>query len=84
MEELPSRKTAIKSKVDGDKCRKLLKSIVSLTYRLENDVDKVNRVPSVLNELKKEIVFDFPKESSITLLPAKGREKEGGKTICSY
>ena len=84
MEELPSRKTAIKSKVDGDKCRKLLRSIISLTYRLENDVDKVNHVPSVLNELKKEIVLDLPKESSITLLPAKGREREGGKAICSY
>ena len=40
-------------------------------YLLENNVDKVNRVHSVLNELKKEIVFDLPKESGITLLPAK-------------
>ena len=44
VEELPSRKTAIKSKVDGETCRKLLRSIFSLTYLLENDVDKVNRI----------------------------------------
>ena len=75
VEELPSRKTAIKSKVDGDTCRKLLRSIVSLTYLLENDVDKVNRMHSVLNELKKEIVFDLPKEGGITLLPAKDNIK---------
>ena len=43
----------------------------ALTYLFENYVDKVNCVHSVLNELKKEIIFDFPKESSITLLPAK-------------
>ena len=71
VEELPSRKTAIGSKVDRSTCRKLLRSIISLTYLLENDVDKVNRVHSVLNELKKDIVFDLPKESRITLLPAK-------------
>ena len=71
VEEHPSRKTAVKSKVNGDTCRKLLRSIISLTYLFENDVDKVNRVHSVLNELKKEIVFDLPKESGITLLPVK-------------
>ena len=71
VEKLPSRKTAIKSKADGVTCRKLLRSIISLTHLLENNVDKVNRVHSVLNELKKEIVFDLPKESGITLLPAK-------------
>ena len=71
VEKLPPRKTAIKSKADGVTCRKLLRSIISLTHLLENNVDKVNRVHSVLNELKKEIVFDLPKESGITLLPAK-------------
>ena len=75
VEELPSRKTAIKSKVNGDTCRKLLRSIISLTYLFENNVDKVNRVHSVLNELKKEIVFDLPKESGITLLPVKDNIK---------
>ena len=44
VEELTSRKTEIKSKVDGETCRKLLRSIFSLTYLLENDVDKVNRI----------------------------------------
>ena len=46
-------------------------NIISLTYLLGNDVDKVNRVHhSVLNKLKKEIVFDFPKETGVTLFPA--------------
>ena len=52
-----------------------MRSIISLTYLFENDVDKVNRVHSVLNELKKEIVFDLPKESRITLLPVKDNLK---------
>ena len=75
VEELPSRKTAIKSKVNGDTCRKLLRNIISLAYLFENNVGKVNRVYSVLNELKKEIVFDIPKESGITLLPIKDNIK---------
>ena len=75
VEELPFRKTAIESKVDGDTCRKLLRSIISLTYLLENDVDKVNRMHSALNELKKEIVFDLPKESCIILFHAKDSVK---------
>ena len=70
-----SRKTAIKSKVNGDTCRKFLRSITSLTYLFENNVDKVDCVHSVLNELKKEIVFDLPKESGITLLPVKDNIK---------
>ena len=44
VEELPSRKTAIGSKVDRNTCRKLLRSIISLTYLLENDVDKVKTI----------------------------------------
>ena len=75
VEEIPSRKTAIKSKVNGGTCRKLLRSIISLTCPFENDVDRVNRVHSVLNELKKEIVFDLPRESGITLVPAKDNIK---------
>ena len=75
VEELPSRKTAIKTKVNGDTCRKLLRRIISLTYLYENNVNKVNRVHSVLNELKKEIVFDLPKESGITLLSVKDNIK---------
>ena len=70
MEGLPSRKTAIKGKADGATCRKLLRSIISLTYLLENNVDKVHRVHSVLND-QFIFVFDLPKESGITLLSAK-------------
>ena len=85
VEELPYRKTATKSK---DTCRKLLKSIISLTYLFEIDVDKVNCVHSFLNELKKDIVFDIPKEGDITMPPAKDnikikKEKER-YAICSY
>ena len=36
-----------------------MRSSISLTYLFENCVDKVNRVHSVSNELKKEIVLDL-------------------------
>ena len=85
VEELPYRKTVTKSK---DICRKLLRSIIGLTYLFEIDVDKVNCVHSFLNELKKDIVFDIPKEGDITMPPAKDnikikKEKER-YAICSY
>ena len=37
-------------------------------YLFVNDVSKVNCMHSVVNELKKKIVFGFPEESGITLL----------------
>ena len=47
----------------------------------------MNRMQSVLNGLKKEILFDLPKESGITMFPAKDSieiKKNRGKALCSY
>ena len=47
----------------------------------------MNRMQSVLNGLKKEILFDLPKESGITLFPAKDSieiKKNIGKALFSY
>ena len=64
-----------------------MRCIIRLTYLLENNVDKMNRMQSVLNGLKKEILFDLPKESGITMFPAKDSieiKKNRGKALCSY
>ena len=62
-------------KDNGDTFRKLLRSIISLTYLFENDVDKVNRAHFIFKWTGKEIVVELPKEGGVTLLPAKENKK---------
>ena len=71
LEELPSKKMKVKNRVNGDTCRSLLNDVKSLSFLNENDQEKLNRVFSVLQNLKEEIECDLPKEKSIPLMPKK-------------
>ena len=44
LEELPSRKMKVKNKVNGDICKSLLNDVKSLSFLIENDQEKLNRV----------------------------------------
>ena len=71
--ELPSRKMEVKNWVNDDNCRSLLNDVKRfLSFLIENDQEKLNRVFSVLQNLKEEIESDLPKEKGIPLMPKKG------------
>ena len=65
LEELPNKK----NRVTGDTCRSLLNDVKSLSFLIENDQEKLNRVFSVLQNLKEEIECDLPKKKGIPLMP---------------
>ena len=44
LEELSSRKMKIKNKVNGDTFRSLLNNVKSLSFRIENDQEKLNHI----------------------------------------
>ena len=69
LEELPSKKIKVKNRVNRDTCRSLLNDVKSLSFLIENDQEKLNRVFSVLKNLKEEIKCDLPKENGIPLMP---------------
>ena len=72
LEELPSKKMKVKNRVNGDTCRSLLndvKSFLIKSFLIKNDQEKLNRVFSVLQNLKEEIECDLPKEKGIPLMP---------------
>ena len=69
LEELPSKKMKVKNRVNGDTCRSLLNDVKSLSFLIENDQEKLNRVFSVLQNLKEEIECDVPKEKGIPVMP---------------
>ena len=56
LEELPSKKIKVTNRVNGDTCRSLLNDVKSLSFLIENDQEKLNRVFSELKNLKEEIV----------------------------
>ena len=66
--ELPSKKIEVKNRVNGDTCRSLLNDVKSLSFLIENDPEKLNRVFSVLKNLKEEIECDLPMENCIPLM----------------
>ena len=59
----------VKNRVNGDTCRSLLNDAKSLSFLIENDLEKLNRVFSVLQNLKEEIEYDPPKKKGIPLMP---------------
>ena len=59
----------IKNRVIGDTCRSLLNDVKSLSFLIENDQEKHNRVFSVLQNLKEEIEYNLPKEKGFPLMP---------------
>ena len=70
LEELPSRKIEVKNWVNDDNCWSLLNDVKRfLSFLIENDQEKLNRVFSVLKNLKEEIKCDLPKENGIPLMP---------------
>ena len=69
LEELPSKKIKVKNRVNSDTCKSLLNDVKSLSFLIENDQEKLNRVFSVLKNLKEEIECDLPKEKGIPLMP---------------
>ena len=69
LQELPIKKMEVKNRVNGDTCRSLLNDVKSLNFLIENDQEKLNRVFSVLQNLKEEIECDLPKEKGIPLMP---------------
>ena len=69
LEELLSKKIEVKNRVNGDPSRRLLNNVKSLSFLIENDQEKLNRVFSVLKDRKEEIECDLPKEKGIPLMP---------------
>ena len=59
----------VKNRVNGDTLLSLLNDVKSLTFLIQNDQEKLNRVFSVLQNLKEEIECDLPKEKGISLIP---------------
>ena len=58
----------VKNRVNGGTCGSLLNDVKSLSFLIENDQEKLNRVFSVLQNIKEEIECDLPKEKSIPLM----------------
>ena len=54
-----ANKMKVKNRVNGGTCRSLLNDVKSLSFFIENDQEKRNRVFSVLQNLKEEIEYDL-------------------------
>ena len=58
----------VKNRVKDHTCRSLLNAVKSLSFLIEENQQKLNRVFSVLQNLEEEIEYDLPYEKCIPLI----------------